>query len=268
MTLGKPTSLPEYCEWLRKEHGVNVERRTSNHFDALALKVCNDFQVGAFWSDIERNMQIYNEEYMLKTSYPLFVNPVTPPLVTKSFDSFLMKTFRDNIARNPSWPAQPEGGWLLPCNWISRGNDIVRTCFAVKYLDGVEFLIEKLTALANTHKLECKKYYVAGTDGYYAAHVYISCQFEVPRIDFDTEKIHLSIELQITSQLQEAIRKLLHQHFEKRRTRINPPDTEWQWNYKSDEFATNYLGHILHYVEGMIMEVRDRNDRKGKVKYL
>ena len=32
----------------------------------------------------------------------------------------------------------------------------------------------------------------------------------------------------------------------------------WQWNYKSDEFAANYLGHILHYVEGMIIEIRDK----------
>ncbi len=242
-----------------------MDRPILNHFSAVALKARDDFKKSAFWSDVCRNIQTYNEEYMLKTSYPLFVDPTNPPsLVTKSFDSFLLKTFRNNIARNLRWPAPPEGGWHLPDNWVSRGNDIVRTCFVVKYLDGVEFLIEKLTALAEAHTLEIRKYYVAGTDGYYAAHVYILFRFEVPRIDFDTEKLVLSVELQITSQLQEAIRKLLHQHFEKSRTMINPPVAEWQWNYKSDEFATNYLGHILHYVEGMIMEVRDRHDRKGR----
>lgn len=190
--------------------------------------------------------------------------PFHRTLGSKSFDSFFLKTFRDNVARNSLWPAPPDGGWILPSNWVSRGNDIVRTCFVVKYLDGVEFLLQKLVALAEVHGLESKKYYVAGTDGYYAAHLYIHIRFEVPRIDFDTEKLVLSIELQITSQLQEAIRKLLHQHFEKRRTMVTKPDTEWQWNYKSDEFATNYLGHILHYVEGMIMEVRDRHDQKGR----
>jgi hypothetical protein len=244
---------------------VTLDRRTSNHFDAMALKVRTDFQASTFWSDIIRSMQTYNEEYMLQTSYPLFVNPATPPsLCIKSYDSFVLKTFRDNIARNPLWPAPPEGGWLLPSNWISRGNDIVRTCFVVKYLDGVEFLIKKLISMAGTHTLECKKYYVAGTDGYYAAHVYVRTRFEVPCIDFDTEKVDISVELQITSQLQEAIRKLLHQHFEKRRSMISSPDTEWQWNYKCEEFSTNYLGHILHYVEGMIMEIRDRNEMKGR----
>ena len=209
MTKDRPSSIPEYREWLRKEHNVTLDRRTSNHFDALALKARNDFQASAFWSDIGRSMQTYDEEYMLRTSYPLFVGQTTPPsLVTKSFESFFLKTFRNNIHRNLSWPAPPEGGWLLPSNWISRANDIVRTCFVVKYLDGVEFLIEKLTTLADTHSLESKKYYVAGTDGYYAAHVYVRAQFEVPRIDFDTEKVDLSVELQITSQLQEVIRRL------------------------------------------------------------
>ncbi len=44
-----------------------------------------------------------------------------------------------------------------------------------------------------------------------------------------------------------------------RRKLLKPPDTKWQWDYKGDEFATNYLGHILHYVEGMIMDVRERD---------
>jgi hypothetical protein len=30
------------------------------------------------------------------------------------------------------------------------------------------------------------------------------------------------------------------------------------WKYDSDQFISAYLGHILHYVEGMIIEVRDR----------
>ncbi|MGA8485346.1 MAG: hypothetical protein WB706_13230 [Nitrososphaeraceae archaeon] len=35
-------------------------------------------------------------------------------------------------------------------------------------------------------------------------------------------------------------------------------DTNWKWNYKSDLFSSSYLGHILHYVEGLILEVRDK----------
>ena len=76
-------------------------------------------------------------------------------------------------------------------------------------------------------------------------------------MDFKTEKIMVSIEIQITTQLQEVIKKLLHKYYEERRKRIEKPSVKWQWDYKSDEFSTNYLGHILHYVEGMIMDIRE-----------
>ena len=115
--------------------------------------------------------------------------------------------------------------------------------------------------MADEIGLKCWKYYVAGNDGYYAAHVYVRQSYEVPSVEFDTEHIDVTVELQVTSQLQEVIRKLLHKHFEKRRKHLDQPDIEWQWDYKSEEFATNYLGHILHYVEGMIMEVRDRDKK-------
>jgi hypothetical protein len=56
----------------------------------------------------------------------------------------------------------------------------------------------------------------------------------------------------------------LHKYYEERRKRIKEENIKWQWNYKSDEFTVNYLGHILHYVEGMIMEVRETQKEEIK----
>ena len=80
-----------------------------------------------------------------------------------------------------------------------------------------------------------------------------------PRFQSVIELVEIEVELQVTTQLQELIRSLLHVHYEKRRKEHEALEEQWQWDYKSDEFATNYLGHILHYVEGMIVEVRDRH---------
>ena len=182
-------------------------------------------------------------------------------LLTKSFDSFLVKTFRTNVLDNKRWPEAPKSGWLLPNEsneWYSQVNDIVRTCFVVKYLDGVEFLVNKLNKLATLAEAKSTSYFVAGDDGYYAAHLNITQSFEIPLLTFDTEKRQISVELQVTSQLQELIRTLLHRHFEARRQCTPEERSQWQWDYRSDEFATNYLGHILHYLEGMIIDVRDR----------
>ena len=40
--------------------------------------------------------------------------------------------------------------------------------------------------------------------------------------------------------------------------KINDLDLVWQWDYTNDRFNTNYLGHIVHYVEGMIVQLRDK----------
>jgi hypothetical protein len=51
--------------------------------------------------------------------------------------------------------------------------------------------------------------------------------------------------------------------YEEMRVKSTKEDNrKWQWNYQSLEFSSNYLGHILHYVEGMILEVRDKQKLK------
>ena len=100
-------------------------------------------------------------------------------------------------------------------------------------------------------------------EGYYAAHFYRVNEYEVPGEKYLTQKINGKIELQITTQLQEVIQRLLHEHYEANRKKIVKDDKKWQWRYRGDEFAANYLGHILHYVEGMIMDVREnKRDKK------
>jgi hypothetical protein len=54
---------------------------------------------------------------------------------------------------------------------------------------------------------------------------------------------------------------MLHTHYEDRRMRAGSSD-DWKWDHRSDEFATNYLGHILHYLEGMIVVTRDKQEEQ------
>ena len=62
----------------------------------------------------------------------------------------------------------------------------------------------------------------------------------------------------MTTRIKDVIKTLLHTYYETRRLEVGHGGADWMWNYKSGECATNYLGHILHYVDGMIVEVRDR----------
>ncbi|MBU4374371.1 MAG: hypothetical protein KJ714_08055 [Euryarchaeota archaeon] len=202
--MDKPKNIEEYKKWLKEQHKIEISDRTQTYYNSVTSKIKSDFEKSEFWSQLTKNLKEYNDKYLVKSGYQLLIPNFTPELIIKSFDSFLLKTFRKNIIENNNWPESPENGWILPTNWYSQINDIIRTLIVVKYLDGVEFIINE------------------------------------------------------TTQLQEVIRKLLHKYYEERRKRITKEDIKWQWNYKGDEFVANYLGHILHYVEGMIMEIRDK----------
>jgi len=199
------------------------------------------------------------KKYYLKTGYYLFLNDELPEIIIKPFDSFFLKTFRKNILNNNNWPESPHNEWILPTNWFSQINDIVRTLFVVKYLDGVSYFVNGLSEICESLNLKYKVDYEAKEEGYYAAHFYVEIRSEIPKENWDTIFHNIIIEIQITTQLQEVIKKLLHTYYKKSRKLTNFNEKkDWQWDYKSDEFAANYLGHILHYVEGMIIDIRDK----------
>lgn len=259
MSSDKPKNMKEYKRWLSEKFKAQIDDPTRNHYESIALRVKETFAASSLWQLILSELPNLGEEYYLATHYQLLAAPSEKPqLLIKPFDSFLLKTFRKNVVENTSWPEEPKDGWLEPANWIARANDIVRTCITVKYLDGVEFLLHRLHKLAEREESKAWKYYVGGVDGYYAGHLYISRIYEVPKRNYDTESIAVTGELQITTQIHEVIRRLLHKHFERRRKKLSSRPEEWQWDYRSEEFATNYLGHILHYVDGMIMDLRER----------
>jgi len=181
---------------------------------------------------------------------------------TKPLDSLVDKSFRQNALFNENWPAPPDGGWILPDNWFETTRDVLRTSIVVKYLDGVTFLADKLAEVAQVLGLEAAIDYEAREEGYYAAHYYVSLAGEMPLPKWDTKRIIFVLEVQITTQMQEAIRVLTHHFYEERRSRLlNAAQKKWQWNYDSDEFRANYLAHTLHHIEGLIMDIRVRGGK-------
>lgn len=254
----KPKDIDEYKEWLKKEHKIEILDRTETDYESVTSKIKTDFEKSDFWIQLTEDLKEFDSDYESTTGYALLTPRFEPELYIKPFDSLLLKTFRKDILENKKWPDEPEGGWHFPDNWYSKINDIIRTLFVVKYLDGVGFMRDQIKFICKQQSLQYQISLEASEEGYYAAHLYTKQEFEIPGVDWDTEKVKVSIEIQITTQLQEVIRKLLHKYYEERRKRVEEEDIKWQWNYESDEFATNYLGHILHYIEGMVMEIREK----------
>ena len=260
-SLIKPEFPDGYEKWFReklgKKSGLPFDR-LERHYETVSKEALESFKSWEVWRKIIDGLHDFDDKYKIEHGYPL-ITEYKPEIIRKPYKSFFEKTYRRNVLNNHSYPAPPKEGWLVPPDWYTEVNDIIRTTLVVKYLDGVEFIIKEIENIAvdsgiyMEHTLESKE------EGYYAGHVILMKSVEVTKTDFDTEKRDIFFEIQITTQVKEVIKRLLHKFYEKRRIDKGEEKTNWRWDYKSDEFVANYLGHVLHYVEGMILEVRDRS---------
>ena len=256
--ISKP-KLCDYKKWLKETHDVTIDGRYEVYYNAVANQIKAQVLEANIWEEITKNLMKENYEYYTNTDgYDLLTSKEAPVLLVKPYESFMEKTYRKNISFNKCFPDSPPNGWLLPSNWFSNINDVSRTMIVVKYLDGVKHLSEWIKTLCKEKDIPVRVFYEAREEGYYASHIYIDLEVEIPKMGWDTELIPVKIEIQVTTQLQEMIKDMLHQHYEASRIGSKKRSQKWQWDYKSDEFSANYLGHILHYLEGIIMNVRDK----------
>jgi hypothetical protein len=263
----KPADIDEYAQWLNEFHNIDISHYlTMDYYLQAAADLRSQFMLCPFWKEITENHELnrIDEQYQVDhKGYKLLLDRDAPPLFTKTYMSFIEKTYRINIVNNKNFPKPPRrrdkaDEWITPGNWFESINDIVRTCFTVKYFDGVKYLADKLKEVAQRHALRTEVTFQATDEGHYAAHVYAYPAGFVTNEDGERERVNYQVEMQITTQLQDVIRQMLHQGYEERR--VKPRDWEqlWKWDYKAHEFGTNYMAHILHYLEGLIVEIRDR----------
>ena len=251
-------SLEEYGTWLKKKFTINITAER-NRYERESARIKAAADSSPFWLEYKARKTELADAYFARTTYPLFADSSAEELLVKPWASFFEKTYRENVSDNPSWPDEPANGWLLPANWYQRIHDIARTSIVVKYLDGVKELTKFFSDIAQDQMMSdffCS--FEARDTGYYAAHTRVGLDFNLLIENWSEVSVRGQFEVQITTQLQEVIRRLTHKEYEVRRLRDTEPTEKWQWDYSSDSFKPNYLGHILHYMEGMIMEVRER----------
>jgi len=260
-------NIDRYKEILNKRFRINIDQKTKTHYDFTTTKLKKNIEESEIWQQIIKNWKDYNDSYYSQYDYNLFIDPDKPPeICIKEYEKFFEKTYRKNILYKPDWEKEPDDAWILPKNWYSKINDIIRTTILVKYIDGVKFIIDRIIGICENHGIHgIKPEYKASEEGYYAVHIYVPFEYDIPDFRWRSRTQTVYFEIQITTQLQEVMKKLLHNYYEKKRLK-NIEDLkripEEQWNYKSEEFAPSYLGHILHYIEGMIMEIREKQTKK------
>jgi ppGpp synthetase/RelA/SpoT-type nucleotidyltranferase len=183
-------------------------------------------------------------------------------LFKKPYESAVNKSFRHNVVHNQRWPDEPEDGWLVPSDWFSRLNDVIRGTIVCKYIDAPKLLAERLKERADEVGLKGCFTSKQRDAGYYAYHFYVKIPMEFDRVDssgkgFVAEYVDLEVELQLTTQLQEVLYGITHRFYQHTRDRRSEDPDAWKWEVGSPRFRAGYLGHTLHLLEAMILELRD-----------
>lgn len=259
--LEKPTSIEEFKCWFTKKFDYSPQQY-EGYYQMCTTNLRETFINSPFWKAVQKELPNIDDRYRIEKGYKLLTTTEVPEIYIKSLDSLIIKAYRKNILNNTFFPERPKDGWISHHNWFTNINDILRTTIVVKYIDGVEFLLKELYTIAEQNSCKLNYSLEAREEGYYAAHAGIKINLKIYNMLYAQEDIELNIGIQVTTELQEIIKTLLHKHYEKNRKSITPPNYKWQWDYKCDEFASNYLGHIVHYVEGMIVEIRDKQNNK------
>ena len=268
----QPT-IDQYPDWFRDKTGVDLTGgATEDLYEILKPNLIASFESSVFWTTLIASLRPWSEQYTLAhKGFPLNAT-ASPALLIKDFDSAINKSYRWNVRDNPKWPLPPLAAenaelddvdtsdselWYGPQNWLAKFPDIVRSRIAVVYLDGVVSLTHSIGEVAEHLGVLDYKKFLAGPDGYHAAHLRIIHDF--PTIDYESHNpsvIQGLVEIQVTTGVQESIGKLLHSIYET--SRIEGPTENWEWDPTSPAFSINYLGPTLHYLEGMIVNARDK----------
>jgi Region found in RelA / SpoT proteins len=217
----KPKLGQPYLDWLERAWLGDMRELREGRYLHQQADLRQAFETSPFWEEVAAKLQRWADSYKKKTKAPLFQGvPTLPSLVNKSWQSFLSRTWRENVDKNRNWDGEPDDGWWLPDNWFERAWDIVRMRFVVRDLDGARELAEQLRDCATRRpfKLETELDEEAKPNGYYGYHVYVRQLFSVAALDYDGEQKRSSqIEIQVMTQMAEVISELTHPYYEQRR---------------------------------------------------
>jgi ppGpp synthetase/RelA/SpoT-type nucleotidyltranferase len=255
----KPT-LAGYPAWLQEIWQGDTRELREGRFLHQQADLRLAFETSAYWREVSAKLYGWSRAYSRRTEALLFqVPPARPVLFNKPWDSFLNRTWRENINRNRNWPAPPEGGWWLPDNWFERAWDIVRTRFVVRYLDGAKALAEELEKLARQRQydLQPEVELESKEDGYYAIHVALQQRFSVTSLDYEgTQERTSGIEIQVMTALAEVVSQLTHVYYEARRESV--PSTRSIWDPSTEDRAASDLFRDSSKLEQAVMDLRER----------
>ena len=253
----RPNTIADYIEWASANLKVDFSApATRNRYETNVQNAQNTVQNSGFIRGFPAFITKQEGEYHSRTGAQLVLYEELT-VVKKPFDSAVQKSFRHNVLHNRDFPGRPRKDWVTPDNWYSKFDDLVRSTLVCKFIDAPRILAEALTGHAVSAGCTGRHIHRSTDEGYYAFHHYTAFQVEVVDDEWNSHTTNMEFEIQLTTQFQEVLRELTHPLYEAARLAAGPRDDQWKWDYDTPRFQTSYLGHTLHMIEAMIVQVRN-----------
>ncbi|MCH8806410.1 MAG: hypothetical protein IH986_10015 [Planctomycetes bacterium] len=208
--------------------------------------------VCGFWKDVEKHRKAWSNEFHQKTGGSLLAQDQLPQFCGKQWERIQTKIEQFTTgkgANNPKeyWPAE---GPPVP-----RLNDLVRTRVVCQFLDGVEFMGNKLQELATEMGLRVTRERQGRLEGYFAQHLYFDHEV-LFRFGGSPQQVTIKCEVQIATLLATRLWYESHGVYEEWRGQEETQE-EWQWDPSDSRFIARQLGHMIHLADGLLVGLRD-----------
>jgi ppGpp synthetase/RelA/SpoT-type nucleotidyltranferase len=263
----KPENVDEFKRLIRE----NKEKITTKGFESEFIKaygintdtILNNVNE-KIWSPIKKILANTDDLYQKNNDLDLLANIDKIHLEIKPIDSVINKAFRISVRESKHNYGEKEyfNEFVTPENMYEKLNDIIRTEITVKYIDGIDLIIDAISIFAKDNKYKIYIKNKSDEVGYYAKHVYLTFNSVIVDYDYKPKNEAITFEIQIRTQLQDTVRKILHKYYEKDRIKnVNSSkDSSWKWQISEPRFITNYVGHILHFLDGIIMRIKSEKE--------
>ncbi len=277
-------TLRTYPDWLRNTHRIDLEDPNLQDSHELAQQFLIAYlRHHPFALGLDEFIHTASRKYReLHGSDLLMDADHITNFELKSWASLVNKSFRMNCLQNRNFPDVPRfdpfeygvitadasipGEWVTPRNWFGFIDDPIRARVICKFADGPDFLATKLEEYAKSRGVSAKLKRQTKDNGYYAYHCYfvfeIGEEFAVDGLGVSFARF--SIELQITTQLQEILYDLTHTYYEAERLEATQPHINFSF-FESHRFKSTYTGHTLYLIESILLEIR-KNSQAHKTK--
>jgi hypothetical protein len=246
-------------DWLRELAALRSEIHLPGFWANIAENCgrwADELSVGPFWSESKHRLDQWRTEYRATTDGDLLSQPGLPNFTSKPEASIRDKLFR-RCKQNAGYlqKAIEKEGPPIP-----RLGDLVRTRVVCRYIDGVEFLANKIMGLAEEMKLSPKRRREGRIEGYFAQHIMVN-QEVIFRLAGSSQLSKVVCEIQIASELATRMWDAAHPLYESARSDATDPE-DWQWKPTDPRFISNQLGHMIHLADGLLVQLRQSMNKR------